>query len=393
MTPNQIVLTEYQSSLFPADTFTQTEAQALWNNFRPQIQVEPPSFQNNQQWVLTPQGWAGHLPISHHKTLVVEPKVTVQNLFAMLQQVYQLPSFRFLDGVTQTDTVAGFIDLLAHELASRVLDRLRKGVYQEYLEKREPIGTVRGRIDTKWLATHPASPSIQCDFTEQTADLPFNQSLAYTLRQIAMTGLCSPATLQLVNRAWRQLPVTLMPFTSNELAGWHYARLNADYRPMHALCRLFLDGLIPTHKPDNLGSAMLPFLVNMPVLYEKYVASWLQAHLPTGYTLREQERVRLDASHARHVDIDLVIFDAAGQPAIVLDTKYKSGEPSNDDIYQVTFYAREIGCKSAGLVYPIPLNKPLVGRNQDVAYRSFTFALNTEPDTAVADFLRSLTLP
>lgn len=393
VTATQIVLTEYQSSRFPADAFTQAEAQMLWNNFRPQILMEPPSFQNNQQWVLIPQGWAGHIPVSSQKTIVVEPKVPVQNLFAMLQQVYNLPSFRFLDGVTQTNSVAGFIDLLAYELASRVLDRLRKGIYQEYLEKREPIGTVRGRIDTKWLTTHPATPQIQCEFTEQTADLPFNQSLAFTLRQIALTGLCAETTLNLVNRAWRQLPVTLQPFIANDLVGWEYGRLNADYRPMHALCRLFLDGLIPTHKPETFGSAMLPFLVNMPVLYEKYVASWLQSNLPSGYTLREQERIRLDSSQARHVDIDLVLFDSSGQPTIVLDTKYKSGDPSNDDIYQVTFYAREIGCRLAGLVYPAPLAKPLIGRNQDVAYRSFTFALDDQPDAAGANFIRQLSLP
>lgn len=392
MTHSQIALTEYQSRSFPADTFTQAEAQTLWHSYRSQIQVDPPSFQNSQQWVLTPQGWVGHIPISHQTTLVVEPKVVVQNLFAMLQQVYQLPTFRFLAGVTHTDTVAGFIDLLAHELASRVLDRLRKGIYQEYLGKREPIGTVRGRIDVKWLATHPASPLIQCDFTQQTADLPFNQSLAHTLRQIALTGLCSKTTLHLVNRAWRQLPVTLKSFTSDELASWEYVRLNADYRPMHALCRLFLDGLIPTHKSYDAGSPMLPFLVNMPVLYEKYVASWLQSHLPAGYTLRKQERVRLDASQARHVDIDLVIFNPAGQPAIVLDTKYKSGEPSNDDIYQVTFYARELGCKSAGLIYPIQPQAPLSGRNRDVSYRSFTFGLDAEPHTAGQSFLAQLAL-
>lgn len=385
-----IPLTEYRPSYFPADTFTQTEAQRLWHSYRPQLHVEPPSFQNSQKWVLIPQGWAGHIPVSHTKNLVIRPKVSVKNLFHMLQQVYRLPSFRFLDGLTQTDTVSGYVDLLAHELAGRVLDRLRQGIYQAYLEKQEPVTTLRGKIDPKWLATHPADPMVRCEFTEQTADLPFNQLLAYTLRQIALTGLCSDPTLQLVNRAWRQLPVSLRPFTAAQTAGWEYTRLNADYRPMHALCQLFLESLAPTHHPDDAGQAMLPFLVNMPRLYEKYVAAWLRNHLPPGYTLREQERVRLDTRHARHVDIDLVVFDPTGKPAIVLDTKYKSGEPSNDDIYQVTFYAREIGCRSAGLVYPTPLAKPLIGRNQEVAYRSLTFALNDDPHTAGAQFLQQL---
>jgi 5-methylcytosine-specific restriction enzyme subunit McrC len=393
VTQTPIVLTEYQPRLLSADTFTQAEAQTLWDSYQPQLLVDPPSFQNNQQWVLTPQGWAGHIPVSTKTTLIIEPKVSVLNLFAMLQLVYKLPSFRFLDGLTQVETITGFIDLLAYELANRVLDRLRKGIYKEYHQKREPLGTLRGRIDPQWIASQPTHPKIQCDFTDQTADLPFNQILAYTLRQVALTGLCSNPTLRLVNRAWRQLPVSLKPFTAFDCANWDYTRLNEDYRPMHSLCSLFLDRLSPTHHVPNTNSRMMvPFLVNMPLLYEKYVASWLQTHLPEGYTLREQERVLLDASQARHVNIDLVIFNTENRPVIVLDTKYKSGQPTNDDIYQVTFYAREIGCYTAGLIYPIPLEKPLTGRNQDVTYHSLTFTLDDEPDTAGAAFLDQIAL-
>ena len=387
-----IQLTEYSPHHLAADALTEFEAARLWQLHRPHIHVEPPSFQNNNRWVLTPQGWSGHIPVSAKTTLVINPKVPVDNLFAILQTLYNLPSFSFLDGETQTDTISGYLDLLAVELAGRVLARLRQGIHQTYLPKREPIGTVKGRVDPHWIATQASSPLIQCDFTQQTADLPFNQILAYTLRQIALTDLCRPETLRLINRAWRQMPVTIEPFVSQDTAGWAYTRLNEDYRPMHALCRLFLDGLEPTHHHEADGFGMLPFLVNMPVLYEKHVATWLQTNLPNGFALRKQERVRLDASHARHVDIDLVVYDAAQQPVWVLDTKYKAGEPTNDDIYQVTFYAREIGCKSAGLVYPIQPNKPLTGRNQDVSYQSFTFGLDLDPQTAGESFLAQLNL-
>ena len=130
----------------------------------------------------------------------------------------------------------------------------------------------------------------------------------------------------------------------------------------------------------------------MPQLYEKFVAHWLSKNLPDGYSLREQERVRLDASQVRHVEIDLVIYGRDQRPVMVLDTKYKAGEPSNDDIYQVTFYAREIGCQSAGLVYPIQPVVPLHGQNKDVSYRSLTFSLDDEPQVAGEAFLNQLDL-
>ncbi|MEM9773487.1 MAG: restriction endonuclease [Chloroflexota bacterium] len=387
-----IQLIEYQTQSFPAETFSSDEIQTLWENHRPVLHIDPPSFQNDFCWVMTPQGWVGHIPLSAEKTIVIQPKVPVQNLFGMLKQVYRLPSFKFIDGLTRVETLEGMLDLLAFELASRVHDRLRQGIFQTYLKKREPISVVRGRVDSRWLATHPADSQIQCDFTEQTADVPFNQVLAYTLRLIAVGGACSKETMRIVNKAWRQMPVTMLTFQSIDLADWGYSRLNADYRPMHALCRLFLDVLQPKHQPDQIGHHMLPFLVNMPVLYEKYVASWLGQNLPAGYSLREQERVDLDTNESRYVDLDLIIFDAVNNPVIVLDTKYKAGEPTNDDIYQVTFYAREIGCRSAGLVYPIRPNTPLSGRNQEITYRAYTFALDHNSNEAGAAFLKQLDL-
>ncbi len=387
-----IHLTEYQQIYLSAERLTQPEAQRLWAHFRPVIHLDPPSFKNNNQWALTPQGWAGHIQLSAKTTFVISPKVSVQNLFRLLQQVYQLPQFSWLDGVSQAETVQGFWDVLAGELADRVLDRQRKGIAKEYVSKRELVGVVRGRIDARHLATESASPQIMCDYAEQTADLPQNQILAFTLRQIALTGLCSPQVLRRGNRAWRQMPVAPVPFTGHEPLGFEYSRLTEDYRPMHALCRLFLDGLEPTHHHGQNGADMLPFLLNMPQLYEKFVAQWLSQNLPHGFSLREQERVRLDSLQSRHVDIDLVIYDSDQRPVMVLDTKYKAGEPTNDDIYQVTFYAREIGCQSAGLVYPIQPKTPLRGQNKDVAYRSLTFSLDQEPDAAGAAFLDQLSL-
>ena len=387
-----ILLTEYQTATIPAERLSESEAKQLWEQFRPVFQLDPPSFKNNNRWVIVPQGWVGHIELSAGTQLVIQPKVPIGNLFAMLKQLYGLPSFNWLDGLTQTQTIAGFWDLLARELALRVLARIRQGIAKDYVDKHESLNVIRGRVDARSLAVHPNLPTIMCDYAEQTADLPKNQILAYTLKQVARSSVCSAETRKLVNRAWRQLPVTLQPFTSDQVASWDYSRLEQDYRPMHALCGLFLDGLEPTHHPDEDGSPMLPFLVSMPHLYEKMVAQWLKTHLPEGYALREQERVKLDTSAERHVDIDLVIYDRNNRPIWVLDTKYKAGEPTNDDIYQVTFYAREIGCDSAGLIYPVQPARPLSGKNQRVHYRSFTFGLERDVDVEGNAFLEALSL-
>ncbi len=51
------------------------------------------------------------------------------------------------------------------------------------------------------------------------------------------------------------------PVGPDSCDGRTYNRLNADYEPMHALCRFFLNNSGPTHERGD--RPMLPFLVNM----------------------------------------------------------------------------------------------------------------------------------
>jgi len=60
--------------------------------------------------------------------------------------------------------------------------------------------------------------------------------------------------------------------------GRRYIRQNADYATLHALCRFFLEQAGPTHE---LGRhRMLPFVVEMAALFERFVVAWLRVHLP-----------------------------------------------------------------------------------------------------------------
>ena len=57
-----------------------------------------------------------------------------------------------------------------------------------------------------------------------------------------------------------------------------YHRLNRDYEVLHALCRFFLENSGPAHSSG--GHTFFPFLVDMAQLFERFVAGWLQKHLP-----------------------------------------------------------------------------------------------------------------
>lgn len=385
-----ITLTEYKTKSLPQADFPEEAARILWERYRSQVMVEPPSFKNNHRWQLTAQGWVGQIPLTPDLTLSLQPKVPLGNLFRMLEYAYDL-DIRFLGDLVDCHSLADFYERLANVLALRVLERGRKGLHRAYLPRQERLPYVRGRLETRQAVATPGRVALPCAYEEQTADIPANQILAWTLFTIARSGRCSERVLPTIRRAYRTLQgtVTVQPPAPDVWQSEVYHRLNEDYQPLHALCRFFLEQTGPSHR---LGERqMLPFLVDMSRLYEKFVARWLATHLPPEVTLKIQERVNLSDSQALHFDIDLVLYDAGGRPRCVLDTKYKAPTtaPAADDIHQMISYAHTKGCDQAVLIYPSPLPQPLDETNRTIRLRSLTFGLAGDLEQAGQQFLRA----
>lgn len=386
--PKPIELTEYQPATFPAEAISPEIGQALWEKYGQQVEVQEPSFKTGGRWRLTAQGWVGHIPLTPTFHVALKPKIELSNLFRMWEYAYRLNSFRLLEGLVACQSLPEFYERLAHVLARRVLERGRKGFYRAYLAETDRLPYLRGR-----LAVQPALPGqvkLACHFEEHTADVADNAILAWTLDRIARSGLCSERVLPAVRLAHRALHslVTPTPYQPGDCTGRVYHRLNEDYRPMHALCRFFLEHSGPSHSPGS--QPMLPFLVDMARLYELFVAEWLRAHLPPHLDLKTQERVDLGPSNAWQFQIDLLLYKKeTGNVQVVLDTKYKT-DTQTSDIAQVIAYAKIKGCREAVLIYPTPPAHSLDTTVDGLRVRSLTFALAGDLEQAGRAFLQEL---
>ncbi len=388
-----IRLREFETLGLAAGELPEAAGRVLWQRYGRQVHVEWPSFPTGQQWRLQAQGWVGHIPLTPELGLALEPKAPLDNLFRMLEVAYRF-KFEFLEGLVGAASLADFYERLAAILARRVLDRGRRGFYRAYVGQAERLPTLRGRLETAEALRRPWDPRLPCQYEEHTADVADNQILAWTLDRIARSGVCTERVLPTVRRAYRALQglVAPTPVAAEACLGRLYHRLNDDYRPLHGLCRFFLEQSGPSHR---LGDrVMLPFLVEMAGLYEKFVAAWLQEHLPAGLALAEQQKVKIDPSGQVQVIIDLVVTDrASGQALAVLDTKYKTASrPDNEDINQVAVYALARDCREAVLIYPQPLSPPLDVRLDDIRVRSATFALTGDLEENGRVFLEALDL-
>ena len=391
--PVVLTLTERQPHRLDPGELSEETAAVLHRKHSKRIKIQWPSPVTDGKWVLKTGGWIGYLPVSEQLSIAVRPKVAVQNVFGMLEYAYRLKSFRVMDGLYGSSTLEELYSRLASVLARRVSDRVRQGLLRAYDSRNDDLPYLRGRLVTSRLHRAAVTPSLPCEFEEHGADIEDNQILLWTLYLLArVDGLHDKARLD-VRSAWRALrgPVSLREFESRACVGRAYDRLNQDYEPMHALCRLFLENRGP--EVDLGERRSVPFLVNMDRLYELFVFEWLNEHLPDRYRADWQESLILSEDAEFTWDLDVLIKESATDTALcIVDAKYKrGGKTASADLQQVVAYATAARCSRAVLCYPMT---GTVGADDwhagDVTVRRLTFGLEGDLEAGGQAFLKGL---
>lgn len=388
-----IELKEGEETRFPGASLADSEIIALKQSRK--FEIEPASVFNEFTLGLRSRGCIGSIPIGDDLLIRVVPKVPIANLFGMLEVAYNLQSFRLFDGDVQVNTLDDIYERIVSILSRRVLDRVRKGLYRNYISEGDELPFVRGSIDlvAAVINLKRGVPRVPCRYEEHTADVDENRLLYWTLHVVRRQYLKRHEVRNELDRARRALAGTieLKQFSPADCLKRLYHRLNEDYAPMHGLCRFVLEQTGPTIQSGD--RTFLPFELDMPKLFEAFVAEWLRTADLTDLVVQPQHRAQLDANFQVQINIDVLLREkSSGAPIAVLDTKYKLAErPSQDDIYQISFYARELQVKRAMLVYPTLLAAPFrMIHGKDIRVESVPFDIGASLDKSGPQFINTL---
>ena len=178
------------------------QAQALRDNYPTYLEVVQ-DFTDRHFQLLT-KGWIGNLVVSRDFGLQITPKVRIANVFKML--AYADLGVDFLKGQVDIETVDHLAEALAATLAERVLERARRGLYASYVEERELLSFVRGRIDVGSTLRTMQWPSaaLCCEYEDHTVDVEENRILLWTLYRLRKL-LQKEKPRQQVRRAYQAL--------------------------------------------------------------------------------------------------------------------------------------------------------------------------------------------
>jgi hypothetical protein len=167
LSPRDLRLIEWQPASIDAQTARVLHGRRGW------FEV---SMGHLDTWQVRAKNIIGVIPLPG-VTVRIASKLPVANLSAMIERVYDLPSMALHTPEVPLDDVDGLIDQLARMFATRVLERVRKGIYRAYLEEADDLLVVRGRIDVAASARRGMAGDLRlrCAFEELTADVMENR--------------------------------------------------------------------------------------------------------------------------------------------------------------------------------------------------------------------------
>jgi len=323
---------------------------------------------------ITTRAWVGVVRLDDLEIRVV-PKLAGKDHDALIDMIEFTRGLETLartrTGVRSLDASgAGLFDLIAllfSEEAERIIDG---GLVADYLEHEDALPLVRGRllIERQLRRSFGRYERVHCRFDERSTDIRHNQVLG------AAAAVCARYARDPRVRSKAQIILGVL----QEACDWShldrdqlvepfpYDRLTAHYRTAHELARLILGN---TNVRDLLAAGRtrsFAFLINMNLLFERFVGAVLRRLLREKAVVHEQRRDRSiiwDADAGRRYAT--IIPDIVIEPVdptrrrVAVDAKYKLYDERNadvGDVMQTFLYAYAYSTESvrprSAILYP-----------------------------------------
>ena len=306
---------------------------------------------------VTARSWVGVVRFSSFEVRVV-PKLVGGNL-GVLAMVDYASGLNFLRRLPVQRTLpmddTHLLELLCLLLAEEATSVARQGLLADYRVIEEALGVVRGRLLVREQVTRRFGQlaMLECRFDEFGTDVPENQLVAWALSRAAR--VCSDDN---VRRALRRVLPVFEQACEPDVRDpqWYrnhivYGRRNRHYREVHELSYLILEGLALRDLYNDGGVRCFSFLLDMNVLFERFVTRLLADSIGDLASVVSQMKVRsvirneLTGRTYAEIRPDIVVeYCASGGnlQRLPIDAKYKLYDMrkiSPADIYQVFLYA------------------------------------------------------
>jgi 5-methylcytosine-specific restriction enzyme subunit McrC len=278
----------------------------------------------------------------------------------------------------QESTVANLLsresdwfEILTHLFTNHLHEEWQRGPARGYQVVEDELPLLKGkwRLSTQFRRPDKAH-RFAVVYDEFTVDIALNRILRFVVERLSRLTR-SPVNARLLGELRGLLDdVSLLPAaTTADADRVTFNRLNARYKPVLNLARLFLDnGALQTASGDT---SLFAFVFDMNVVFEGFIAGFLNRHRAAALPPELQPCTLAAQAHGRQLHLarsegqplfrlkpDL-LFHEGNATRLIADTKYKRLDSadrklgiSGADFYQMFAYAQRYDCPRIVLVYP-----------------------------------------
>ena len=219
----------------------------------------------------------------------------------------------------------------AAELFSAILSKgislqLKRGLNKDYIEVREPLSAIKGKIDiSDSIKTRSVMKSqLICSYDEFSENSYFNRILKTTVLLLLKADISKSRKKELKNLMMYFSNVDILDIHNID---WHirYNKNNQSYHLLLSICNLVIKGLLQTQQDGT--SKLMNFLdeQNECKLYEKFILEYYRKHFPQISANAEQIPWQLDDGVKDMFPImqsDIML--KKGNNVLIIDAKYYS---------------------------------------------------------------------
>ena len=257
--------------------------------------------------------------------MIKDKSIFIKNIYYMLSYAFTTLNQGGYEDVA-TEEFENMHNLFAAILAKGIGRQLKQGLYREYLNCKEDVAVVRGKIDMPGTIQHRLTRRrvLTCEYNELSENNLLNQILKTTVMILLRHTR--------VDQEYKNDLKKEMLFFSNvdtinpsriRWSAIRFQRNNNTYRMLISLCQLILEGMLQTTESGEYKLASFIDEQHMNRLYEKFILEYYAMECPQVTATASQIPWALDDGVGTLLPVmqsDIMLTQ--GNRVLIIDAKY-----------------------------------------------------------------------
>lgn len=297
--------------------------------------------------------------------MIKDNSIFIKNIYYMLSYAFTTLEQNGYEDVA-AEKFENIHNLFAAILAKGIGRQLKQGLYKEYINKKDTIAVVRGKINMPTTIHNrlERKPILTCEYDELSENNLLNQIIKTTIML-----LLRHANVRQEHKS--DLKKEMLFFSNVDtidpsMIRWptiRFQRNNKTYRILISLCRLILEGMLLTTDSGEYHLASFVDEQRMNRLYEKFILEYYIKECPQVTARASQIPWALDDGLGTMLPImqsditltkdDEVLIIDAKYYTHTTQSQYDSHTLHSGNLYQIFTYVKNMEAKFGGVPHRV----------------------------------------